>query len=102
MTRHPTHALAVLALLSLTACGGGSTQTANEDPVVAECRREARSAPSVRAFGAQMNFNNPNNLARVQAEQQLEENRVLADCLRRRGAPRGGGVAPVQRPIGSF
>ena len=102
MTRIISNGAAALALLTLTACGGGGERATNEDPVVAECRREARSAPSVRAFASQMNFNNPGNMARVQAEQRVEENRVLADCLRRRGAPRGGGVAPVQRPAGSL
>lgn len=96
------HCLAGLLLLPLAGCGGGGSPSASADPVVNECRAEARSAPSVRALGAQMNFQNPNNVMRVQAEQREEENRVFADCMRRRGAARGGGVAPAQRPIGSF
>jgi hypothetical protein len=95
-------ALALPALLA--ACAGPAEPPPRpavppDNPAVAECRVEARSAVAAsRNFARERNLENQNQLDRVQREQEEAESRAFADCLRRRGLARGGGVEQPRSP----
>jgi hypothetical protein len=98
-----TRALAITAcLLALAACGGRSAAPGAqaESPVQAECRDEARQSPDRRDFYRRMVIGQVNQQDRIEAEIREAEARAYADCLRRRGVLRGGGVEAVRRPAG--
>ena len=66
------------------------------DPVVAECRQEARRDPSVRNAWRGMNAGNRTLEDRVTAAAVEAESNAFDACLRRRGVIRSGGVERVQ------
>lgn len=93
--------LASLALLlPLAACGGRAPapEPVPLDPGVAECRAEARNSAEVRRVERERVPGNTGNAMRVNEERSEVEQRLVTDCLRRRGLTRGGGVEPVRRP----
>ncbi|PWS38388.1 phosphoribosylamine--glycine ligase [Falsiroseomonas bella] len=100
--------LLALALPALLAAGCGSTpeerRVAAElpnDPVVAECRQEARRDPSVRNVWREMNPSNRTQEDRLTAMAVEAESNAFDACLRRRGVIRSGGVERV-RPQGFY
>jgi hypothetical protein len=101
MSRASSHRiLALLAPLALAACGGAAPPPppAPLDPGVAECRAEARNSAEVRRVERERVPGNTGNAMRVNEERAEVEQRLVTDCLRRRGLTRGGGVEPVRRP----
>jgi hypothetical protein len=103
MTRATLLALALPALL-LAGCGRTPEErrVAAElpgDPVVAECREEARRSPAVRGVWREMNTLNRTQQDRLTAMAVEAESSAFDACLRRRGVIRGGGVERV-RPQG--
>ena len=97
----PPAALALLAALALMSCASRPAAPVADvpvDPGVAECRAEARASPEMRLLQRERVMGNTTNEARVAAEREALEQRLLTDCLRRRGLTRGGGVEPVRRP----
>lgn len=90
---------AIAALLLLSGCGGGRDRLpdAAEGPVQQECRAEAGQAPAVQEEWRRMVIGNPASEERVRQAQRQAESRAYADCLRRRGLMRGGGVEPSRR-----
>lgn len=99
MTRAP---IVAACLLALAACGGRPAAPAAqaEGPAQAECREEARQSPATRDLYRRMVIGQWAQQERIEQEQREAESRAYADCLRRRGALRGGGVEPVRRPSG--
>jgi hypothetical protein len=97
-----TRTLAAACLLALAACGGRSAApVAQADgPVQAECREEARQAPASRDSYRRLVIGQWAQQERVEEEIRDAEGRAYADCLRRRGVLRGGGVEQVRRPSG--
>jgi hypothetical protein len=96
-------ALAVTAcLFALSACGGRSAAPVAqaEGPVQAECREEARQNPASRDLARRLVIGQWSQQEGIEAQRQEAENRAYADCLRRRGVLRGGGVEQVRRPAG--
>ncbi len=85
------------AILLLAGCGGRAAPMA-EAPAQAECRAEARQAPSVAAESRRVVIGLPSSEERFAQSRQEAENRAFTDCLRRRGLVRGGGVEPLRQP----
>lgn len=84
---------ALLLALALGACGAPRAALEPEPPEVAECRREARADPEMRApFRAA----SPNAPWQAEEERRAIEARLVRACLERQGIVRGG-VEPVQR-----
>lgn len=85
-------AASLITLLALAACGGGAPREP-EDPALAECRRETRDAPEVRAvFRSQL----PGDGWRLEQELRAAQQPLIRACLERT-APTGFGVQPRQR-----
>jgi hypothetical protein len=100
MRRATLPALALPALL-LAGCGGTPEErrVAAEmpnNPVVAECRQEARRAPEVRDVWRQMSVTNRTQQDRLTAMATEAESNAFDACLRRRGVIRSGGVERVR------
>jgi membrane-bound lytic murein transglycosylase B len=95
----PLRTTLALPILLLVACGSTtpSPPPTAEQREFAECRAEARASPEMREIGRESWMNNTTNQARIQNERAETEARLFADCLRRRGISRGGGVEPVRR-----
>ncbi len=92
-------ALLALPLLALAACGtpAPAPEARAMSAMEAECRAEARASVPARELGRASNFSNYTYTDQLRVAQQDAENRATMDCLRRRGAIRGGGVEPVRR-----
>lgn len=94
----PSWMLPVAAVLLLAGCGGRAAPIMAETPAQAECRAEARQAPSVAAESRRVVIGLPSSEERFTRERQEAETRAYTDCLRRRGLTRGGGVEPLRQP----
>ena len=95
--------LPVMAALLLAACASRiPAPDPNEpaiDPVVAqECRQEARSSGAARDAWRTQNAHSRYYTDIVNQRVADAEGQVFADCLRRRGVTRGGGVERVRAP----
>lgn len=92
--------LTLVAPLVLAACGASRPAEPQQpaDPAIVECRAEAQTNPDIRRIERGRMLGNPTNEARVNEERATLEQRLISDCLRRRGLTRGGGVEPVRRP----
>ena len=85
-------------LLVLAGCGGTAGPIAGDTPAQAECRAEARQAPSVLEFNRRVVIGNVTSEENMRQARQEAEGRAFVDCLRRRGLTRGGGVEALRRP----
>jgi hypothetical protein len=93
----------VLAALLLGACASRAPAPPPGepaiDPVVAqECRLEARRSPAARDAWRTQTPNNPFQTDITNQRVSDAEGAVFAECLRRRGVTRGGGVERVRTP----
>ena len=88
--------LAVLALLSLSSCAGGSGASASADPALRQCQGRAVNDPAVQA--AILRANSPLQEVRVQGvhDQAVAIKRAVHRCLAARGLAPAGGVEPVE------
>jgi hypothetical protein len=69
------------------------------DPVIAqECREEARRSSAAREAWRTQTPNNRFQTDIVNQRVADAEGQIFADCLRRRGVTRGGGVERVRTP----
>jgi len=94
---------AALAVLLLAACASRTpppdpTEPAIDPVVSRECREEARASSAARDAWRTQNVNNPYYTDVVNRRVADAEGQVFADCLRRRGVTRGGGVERVNAP----
>lgn len=87
----------LLMALLLTACGGLEPVVAPPTMDNPECRQEARRSPEVRNMDRQSNFENQTQVRRLTTLEHEAEARIYNDCMRRRGFPVTGGVAPIQQ-----
>lgn len=86
-------AASLIALLALAACGN-RTPREPEDPVVAECRRETRDAPEMRAVFRRQPPSDDGSW--LQNELRVAQQPLIRACLER-NVPTGFGVQPRQR-----
>lgn len=85
-------AASLIVLLALAGCGGAPRPP--EDPVVAECRRETRDAPEMRAvFRRQPPADDGSWL---QNELRVAQQPLIRSCLARRGVTEYGVQPPVR------
>lgn len=88
------------AILLLAGCGGRAAPVpvTAESPAHAECRAEARLAPTVAAESRRVVIGLPSSEERFDQARRAAESRAFTDCLSRRGLARGGGVEPLRQP----
>ncbi len=85
-------AASLIVLLALAGCGG--TPRPPEDPAVAECRRETRDAPEVRAVFRRQRPEDDGSW--LQNELRVAQAPLIRSCLARRGVTEYGVQPPAR------